>query len=406
MANTVYNQFKATWLTTTFSSLLFCSVIYLLLWNEIQAIVISLAMEQGTNLVVSLNPNSPNLDADFEGQLVHLVGPIQIMEPLTEPDYNIQVLSVKLKKRVQMFQWIEEATEKDDFANSMDFDSNSKSYSYFTDWLDYLVDSNLFYMSPGHHNPKDMSISGQTYIAENVKIGNVFLGIEAKRKFSDYSDITSDERPDRHDIKLHSGAYYHGADPLVHEVGDLRILFSYAGRNNDDYSVIGVLDKLTIQPYITEISSQPLILLRKGRYSAEDMLALEFQEARRIAWRYRAVGWFQMFAAAMSLHPDWFALLLNCKWVSPRLRTHGRFFINLGMSSCATILIISTAWMVYAPIISMAMFLFLVFLPVFYFSSFNKYSTNTRNTQAGQEKSGAPRKNVPGLYNQLKENIL
>lgn len=401
MNNTVYNQFKATWLTSTFTCLLFCAVTYLLLWNEIQAIVISQALEQGTKLVVSLNPYSPDLDAEFEGQLVHLVGSIQITEPLTEPDYNIQVLSVKLKKRVQMFQWIEEAREKDDFGNNLDFETDSNTYSYFTDWRDYLVDSNLFYMSPGHHNPKDMPLSGQTYIADNVKIGHIFLGIDVKRKFADYYDITSDERPDRHDIKLHSGAYYHGADPLVHEVGDLRIIFSYAGRNNDEYSVIGVLEKMTIQPYTTEYTAEPLILLRKGKHSARDMLALEFQEASRVAWRYRAVGWFQMFAAAMSLHPDWFALMMNSKWVSPRLRSHGRFFINLTMSTCATLLLISTAWIVYAPVFSFCIMGLLIIL-IYYYSTINNYSLPSRNTQARKEKSRVPRKNVPGLYDQLK----
>lgn len=58
-------------------------------------------------------------------------------------------------------------------------------------------------------------------------------GLDVKRKVNDYYEIWSDSRPERGDIKLHSGFYYHGDSALKHEVGDLRIHFSYAGREDD-----------------------------------------------------------------------------------------------------------------------------------------------------------------------------
>lgn len=74
------------------------------------------------------------------------------------------------------------------------------------------MDSDQFYIRMGHENPKVVPIRSQTQIAEEVKIGAFTLGIEMKKKFSEFVDITSDERPERRDIKMHSGLYYHSAD--------------------------------------------------------------------------------------------------------------------------------------------------------------------------------------------------
>lgn len=57
-------------------------------------------------------PNSMVLSPEYEGRLIHLSGPLLVSEPLTEPDYGIVMSSVKLKRRVQMYQWIEIEEER------------------------------------------------------------------------------------------------------------------------------------------------------------------------------------------------------------------------------------------------------------------------------------------------------
>ena len=68
---------------------------------------------------------------------------------------------------------------------------------------------------------------------ERVKIGNFLLGKELKTKFEDFTQFTSDERPTHPGIKMHAGLYFHAKDVWESDVGDIRVQFSYAGREGE-----------------------------------------------------------------------------------------------------------------------------------------------------------------------------
>lgn len=80
---------------------------------------------------------------------------------------------------------------------------------------------------------RQLPLKSHVHTSPLVKVGHLILGADLKEKFNAYVEVTSDERPERRDIKLHLGIYYHCDDVWNPKVGDIRIQFYYAGLSGE-----------------------------------------------------------------------------------------------------------------------------------------------------------------------------
>ena len=77
-----------------------------------------------------------------------------------------------------------------------------------------------------------------------------------KAKFEEFTTFTSDERPSDPGIKMHAGLYFHAKDVWESDVGDIRVQFSYAGREGEQ--VINAGNIVLLKLYQTSIWFQTI----------------------------------------------------------------------------------------------------------------------------------------------------
>ncbi|XP_037081278.1 transmembrane protein 43 homolog, partial [Pollicipes pollicipes] len=150
-----------------------------------------------------------------DGKLVHLVAQIDVEDMLRESEYGIAVPVIRLKRRVQMYQWVEEETSRT--VEAADGQQVETSFN-----------------SPfNHENPRSLPLESRVQEAATAYVGAFRVTRELRDLFTRYTIFASDERPADRRIKLHGDIFYHCANIEAPNVGDIRVQFAYAGKAGD-----------------------------------------------------------------------------------------------------------------------------------------------------------------------------
>uniref|UniRef100_A0AAR2KL39 Transmembrane protein 43 n=1 Tax=Pygocentrus nattereri TaxID=42514 RepID=A0AAR2KL39_PYGNA len=315
---------------------LFFVSFYVLFTNEGRAIRTAASLDEGLSQVLTLRPDM-YVDPQNDNRLVHLSAPLRTSQPLYDPNYKVAVQAVKLKRNVEMYQWVE-------YQDSREYKEGGETktettYTYNTEWKSEVINSRNFDQEIGHTNPSAMAVESVTVVAPDVWVGYFFLskGIYLPR-LSPCLPLYSNK--------------------LLLLVGDVRVSFSYAGLSGEGsfpgppqtVSVVAMQKEERLKPFKTR-SGDTLEILYLEELTAEEVFAKEHKLNDMKTWALRAGGWFLMFLG-ISLTTriiytlvDWVPLLRDLVSVGLKL-------FALCVSCCLSLLTIAAGWLLYRPLLA------------------------------------------------------
>ncbi|KAL2091586.1 hypothetical protein ACEWY4_013849 [Coilia grayii] len=337
---------------------LFALSFYVLFTNEGRALRTAASLDEGLSQVVSLDPYSA-LTPQYHNHLVHLSAKLRTAQALHDPNYRVALQAVKLKRHVEMYQWVE-------YQESRDYveDGEQKSettYTYNTEWKSEVINSRNFDKEIGHMNPSAMAVESVTVVAPEVWVGPFSLSKGFVEQINNFQTLSLVGLPLSHVdpfLTVDGDYFYHTPNPRRPEVGDVRVSFSYAGLSGEGtwpgpaqtVSIVGMQKGEQLMPFKTK-SGVILEILYMEELTAEEVFEREHQHNTMKTWALRVGGWALMFLG-VSLTVRIIYTLVDWVPILRELVSLGLKVFALCVSSSLSLLTIAAGWLYYRPLVA------------------------------------------------------
>lgn len=381
-------------------AVLVVAMLFLLFWNEGRAIKRARALAEGSESYIATTPDV--VLPENEGKFVHFIGKADVLEPLYDSEFGIEVDAIRLKRTVKMYQWKE--SERRVSSGSGNNRTEHTEYNYSKVWSEDLIDSSNFHRN-GHENPNRMPFQSRTFTSNQVRVGRysvpdslitkinvseslpffwenlpesirnqsrIELGSESQveqlylpyqMQLATAAEGLTNERqqsdgPSRAVSGVAKAVASGGLDESEtkntqassfehnEEIGDLRIAFE--ATLPCEVTIMSGQVENTLEPYQTKNGA--LHMLRVGTLTPEEMIAKAVTENTILTWVLRAVGSaLTVLGVRIAISP-----LTSLTGSIPFV---GRL-INTGFNAVAmlvglgfSLITISIGWLIYRPLI-------------------------------------------------------
>lgn len=333
-------------------------VSFVVLWtNEGRAVKTRKALEEGQGKVVSVS--CEKVDPANDGKLVHTSGAATIDEVLRDPEFGVEAKAVKLKRVVEMFQWVEHKETKSKKKLGGKKETTTK-YSYTTEWSDKPVDSSGFDTTKGHENPGEFPCQPLELSAEKVALGAFELSPGLLKQMNDFTPITIDKidreaplpKKLKGKAKVCKGAIYIGKKPSSPKVGDVRVKFMVV--EPGEVSVIAQQTGQTFQPAPTKVGKS-LEMLSMGKHSAREMFQNALASNKTLTWILRLVGFMLMgFGLSLVFRP--LSVIADVVPIVGSIVGAGTGVVAFLIAGVLSLITIAVAWIAFRPVFAAVIF--------------------------------------------------
>lgn len=363
------NQFQETTSTNWFQRIggsikgifagivLFLLAFPLLFWGEFRAVAQYKSLEAGEGLVTETALDV--VDAELEGQLVHLTGKVTIDDKVTDPDFPITVAALSLHREVQMYQW-EQTSSQTTRKKLGGGEETVTTYNYAQKWSDRLIDSGQFAQQQSQNgvsytNPPDMRFDAKRTVIERASLGahrvptRVLGSIGTKSPVS-ISDETFEQIKSQTNtpVSLEGKTLYYGENPSEPQIGDTRVSFVMA-----QPGTISITAKQTgdsFSDFKNKNVKKSIFMVRDGEHTADEMFEGAKTQNTITTWIVRVIGFMMMFIGlSMVLTP--LSVLGDVVPFIGSIIGAGISIVSFLIACTFTLLTIAIAWLAARPLI-------------------------------------------------------
>ncbi len=337
----------------------------LIWWNEGNTVKNLKAVDEIQKNVIDIKSDSINPSNDQK--LIATNGEVNILdESLKDDTFGIEQKSIKLKRIVEIYQWKE--TEKKD--------SNDRvTYQYEKDWKTELIDSSDFHKS-GYTNPTYQPYNNETFIAEEVKIGQFYLNKEQKENIATPTrlEIIEDSYlPYGYQIKNN---YITNAQDMNNpNIGDIRISYVYNSYKN--ISILALQNEDSFTDYISS-NGVKINRVEEGLLNSNAIINKIISENKMMKWIFRGLG------AILVILGYTFILNLITTATSfipiiGNIVGTGIALVSFLIGCIHSLIIFTIAWIRFRPIIGICLLIAVVVLIIL----LKKYTKKNKNNTIG-----------------------
>ena len=280
---------------------LFVAAFPVLFWNEGRAVRRYKTLNEGSGILISV-PEA-RVMSENDGKLVHVSGMAVTDEIVADPEFEVAVNAIKLKRKVEMYQWKERKKSK----TKKKLGGGKKTvttYSYSRIWSTNLINSRNFRKPDGHQNPDSMRYQSKEFVASEIHLGEFKLSRSLVGKINQSSKLPVTGQANIDDIPdadFHGEGIYVGNNPSSPQIGDLRITYHIVAPT--EVSIVSKQVGQSFEPFHAQAGGT-INMLNVGIVGAENMFRQAHQSNAMWTWIFRLGGFIVMLVGVtMILKP-------------------------------------------------------------------------------------------------------